>query len=312
MNMNLNNDRLLKLQALKSREFNISDEDIISPEFIYHESLIESYYYNNNKKLASNLKFSVNFKILDYFFDPKNDFNLIRYRVADNQLQSIILSQYNHNNRENIVYYLHVDTFDDIDGFTLKIYGYNLDINNINNIISKFPLKIKENSSTFEIGMLKMTKFGLNIGWFDIQKPKIDIELNYGLDFFKNHYPKIVNKLENVNKGVIIFESCPGTGKSFLIKHLASIITNRKFIYLSDSIISKGLDNPDLIQLLTENKNCILIIEDAEKYIVSRDDDPNSFVSNLLNLTDGILSDLLGFSVILTHNMKMLVKLIKP
>jgi SpoVK/Ycf46/Vps4 family AAA+-type ATPase len=53
-----------------------------------------------------------------------------------------------------------------------------------------------------------------------------------------------------------------------------------------------------------ENKDCVLIIEDAEKVIGDRKDSGSSVgVSNLLNLSDGILGDILNIHVIATFNM---------
>ena len=43
-------------------------------------------------------------------------------------------------------------------------------------------------------------------------------------------------------------------------------------------------------------------MEDAEKILISRETEDNQFISTLLNLSDGILSDMLEVSVILTYN----------
>ena len=52
-----------------------------------------------------------------------------------------------------------------------------------------------------------------------------------------------------------------------------------------------------------ENKNSILVIEDAEKVIGSRDsNDTNNGVSNILNMTDGVLGDCLNIQIIATLN----------
>jgi aconitase B len=43
-------------------------------------------------------------------------------------------------------------------------------------------------------------------------------------------------------------------------------------------------------------------LEDAEKILISREKEDNQFISTLLNISDGILSDILEASVILTYN----------
>jgi SpoVK/Ycf46/Vps4 family AAA+-type ATPase len=55
-----------------------------------------------------------------------------------------------------------------------------------------------------------------------------------------------------------------------------------------------------------EYKNSILIIEDAEKVLGTRENSNNmsQSTSNLLNLTDGILGDCLNIQIVATFNTK--------
>ena len=54
-----------------------------------------------------------------------------------------------------------------------------------------------------------------------------------------------------------------------------------------------------------DHKNSILIIEDAERVISDREINGSSpGVSNILNLTDGILGDCLSIQIVATFNMK--------
>ena len=62
------------------------------------------------------------------------------------------------------------------------------------------------------------------------------------------------------------------------------------------------LDSPNIISLLLENPNSVFVIEDAEQLLVSRDNQKNSYISLILNLTDGILGEGLGIQVIATFN----------
>ena len=62
------------------------------------------------------------------------------------------------------------------------------------------------------------------------------------------------------------------------------------------------LDNFSFTELLLNNRNSILVIEDAEELILSREDKSNSKLSFLLNLTDGLLADSLGIQIIATFN----------
>jgi SpoVK/Ycf46/Vps4 family AAA+-type ATPase len=60
--------------------------------------------------------------------------------------------------------------------------------------------------------------------------------------------------------------------------------------------------NPEFIDLLIDNPNAVLIIEDAENIMMDRKYNSDSSVSNLLNLSDGLLSDCLSVQIICTFN----------
>lgn len=135
----------------------------------------------------------------------------------------------------------------------------------------------------------------------NIKVPKTNIELNYGTAFAKDVYKKIVHKLKNNNKGLYMFHGDPGTGKSSFIKHLTSVV-KKEFIFIPTSFIEKFISDPDIFAILLRRKNCVLILEDAEKILISREKEDNQFISTLLNISDGILSDILEASVVLTYN----------
>jgi hypothetical protein len=128
-----------------------------------------------------------------------------------------------------------------------------------------------------------------------------DIVLNYGEDF------KAVNKdiLESLNtkkSGLYLFHGAPGTGKSTYIKYLCSGVLNRKIAYIPVGLIHH-LTAPDMLPLLVENKDLILVIEDAEKALLSRETSADSqLVSTILNLTDGFLGDAMNTSIVATFN----------
>jgi hypothetical protein len=134
----------------------------------------------------------------------------------------------------------------------------------------------------------------------NIKVPKMKLDLNYG-EKFTEIYKKIVNKLKNNNKGLYMFHGDPGTGKSSFIKHLTTVV-KKEFIFIPTSFIEKFISDPDIFAILIRKKNCVLILEDAEKVLVSREKEDNQFISTLLNISDGILSDILEASVILTYN----------
>ena len=93
----------------------------------------------------------------------------------------------------------------------------------------------------------------------------------------------------------------PGTGKTTLIRQLA-FDSDRSFIFIPASMIS-SLADPKLIPLLLDNRNSVLVIEDAETALRERDKAfSEATASTLLQLSDGILSDVLDVTVIATFN----------
>jgi SpoVK/Ycf46/Vps4 family AAA+-type ATPase len=71
-------------------------------------------------------------------------------------------------------------------------------------------------------------------------------------------------------------------------------------------MMAESLTDPTIIPFLMEYKNSILIIEDAEKVLGTRENSNNmsQSTSNLLNLTDGILGDCLNIQIVATFNTK--------
>lgn len=136
---------------------------------------------------------------------------------------------------------------------------------------------------------------------FSVSLPKtFDLELNYGKDFVKVN-DKIIESLNENHSGLYMFHGPPGTGKSTYIKYLASVL-KKDVIFFPTSMVA-DLTNPSIVNLLTKKQNCVLILEDAEKAITKREhNNDSSLVSTLLNMTDGILGDVLKLNVIVTYN----------
>ncbi len=137
---------------------------------------------------------------------------------------------------------------------------------------------------------------------FDVKLPQaMDVELNYGSGSSEK-LGKIVELLGKNKNGLVLFSGDPGTGKSTFIKHLTTK-TDRKVIYLSSSA-AEQLTNPDFLTFMMGHRNSILLLEDAEKVIRSRSSSDNGAVSNILNITDGILGDCLNITIIATFNIE--------
>jgi hypothetical protein len=119
-------------------------------------------------------------------------------------------------------------------------------------------------------------------------------DIFYGKNFPHETLLKFVHE-ETDN--LLLLHGDPGTGKSNYIKH---IITNsaKKVIYIPPSMLTV-ISSPDFVTFVMENKNSIILIEDAEEILTS---DRNAATNNLLGLTDGFLKDALNLKIICTFN----------
>ncbi len=151
-----------------------------------------------------------------------------------------------------------------------------------------------------KIYLITHSKGGFDKVSVELKKPKIDLGKHYN-DDFKAIHKRIVSNLKKENRqGLYLFYGQPGTGKSTYIKYLIQQ-QNKDVIFVSPKLATE-LDNVAFTQFLLQNKNTILVIEDAEELLVSRDSEYNSGLSFILNLTDGLLGESLGIQIIATFN----------
>lgn len=129
----------------------------------------------------------------------------------------------------------------------------------------------------------------------------IDINDLYNEDFAS--VDEIISDfMSKQESGIVLLHGEPGTGKTTYIKHLICKFSDREFIFVQNDFV-RDLLKPSFISFLLQNKNATLIIEDAEKVVVSRDHtSEDSVVSTILQLTDGLFSDFLNIKVICTFN----------
>lgn len=136
---------------------------------------------------------------------------------------------------------------------------------------------------------------------FEVKLPQkdFDLELNYGKEVVLKT-ESLISNLKDNKSGLALFSGPPGTGKSTYIKYL-STTTNRRIIYLPSSSIEE-ITSPDFLTFIIDYKNSILLLEDAEKVLKSREIQENTGISNILNMTDGLLGDCLNIFIIATFN----------
>ena len=154
------------------------------------------------------------------------------------------------------------------------------------------------------IELVKSDMGHLDTEEYDLPVEPMDLELNYGKDFLKVHNSILERLNKDNDKGIILLHGDPGTGKTSYIKYLTTLVGDKKILFIPPSM-AEMLSEPSIIPFLMDHKNSILIIEDAERVIADREGNGSpAGVSNILNLTDGILGDCLSIQIIATFNMK--------
>ena len=136
-----------------------------------------------------------------------------------------------------------------------------------------------------------------------IIKPyRMDLQLMYNDDFLAVH-DRIKQDLTHGKKGVVLLHGLAGTGKTNYIKWLTAQIPDKDFIFVPNSLIG-ALSEPQFMSLLLEKTNSVLVLEDCENYIAERVGGGNTsdVVATILNIADGILSDVLECQFICTFN----------
>lgn len=186
----------------------------------------------------------------------------------------------------------------------IDIY-YNVKNGKINNQINLEELKKFERvKKKANIELVKSDMGHLDTEEYDLPVEPMDLELNYGKDFLKVHNSILERLNKDNDKGIILLHGDPGTGKTSYIKYLTTLVGDKKILFIPPSM-AEMLSEPSIIPFLMDHKNSILIIEDAERVIADREGNGSpAGVSNILNLTDGILGDCLSIQIIATFNMK--------
>jgi hypothetical protein len=268
---------------------------------------IEQYFIIKFNELPS--KYEVNSKIYDkiiehYFLSLnfKKDFVTKTINKRNGCSTSILLTD----DEKKIIIELNVSDLKDKDDslFDLKIY-YSIRNGEIEEQIDFVKIKEFERfKQKSNISLIRSDMGHLDTEDYDLVLNPMDIELNYGSDFLKVH-DVIVNTLNKENgKGIILLHGDPGTGKTSYIKYITSLIKHKQVLFVPPSM-AEMLSEPSIIPFLMDHKNTILIIEDAERVIADREGNGSpAGVSNILNLTDGILGDCLSIQIVATFNMK--------
>ncbi len=104
---------------------------------------------------------------------------------------------------------------------------------------------------------------------------------------------------------LILFQGYPGTGKSYMIKALISEVKST-FVVVGTNLIG-DLSGPQVLTVLLnqfedDDRSITFILEDADAALTTRKGGDLNKLSDVLNLGDGLLGELLDIRIIATTN----------
>ena len=178
----------------------------------------------------------------------------------------------------------------------MEIYYSHKDLKKYFEAFEKFTVK-DENKNKINI---ICDEHGLFLRTFELEKIDLDIDKNYN-DDFKSVLELTEGELKKRGKkGLVLFHGKIGTGKTSIIRYLLSKI-DRKIIFVPPDL-AEHIASPRFITFMLEHKDSVLILEDSENILFKRGGQSSQACSNLLNISDGILGDVLSTSIIATFN----------
>jgi energy-coupling factor transporter ATP-binding protein EcfA2 len=127
--------------------------------------------------------------------------------------------------------------------------------------------------------------------------PKVQEDYRYAINDLNSESP---------SGRIVIMRGPAGTGKTHLIRAMLLQVPDAMFVLISPEVVT-NLAGPELLPLLMNYRGhasgpIVLVLEDADRCLVTRGDENMSLIQSLLNLGDGILGSLLDIRIVATTN----------
>lgn len=186
-----------------------------------------------------------------------------------------------------------------IDDCTIRVFSHDFDYKGlVQNVLKWLPQQEKQ-SKTASIDLVAFDNHYYTIT-SKIKRTNVDFDTHYN-DDFKEAYKNTLNFLNEQESGLIVWHGEKGSGKTTAIRHLLTH-TDKNYLLVTNSIAAH-MAEPEFVAFMMENKDSIFILEDCEQILMNREE--NRFggaISNILNMSDGLMSDIFNIKFICTFN----------
>lgn len=205
--------------------------------------------------------------------------------------------------------YIGIEILGTVKMLSITIIGTSNDlIEKIGNFLKETRKKYK----TFVEERKDKTFYTISSGQHGFDLEDLNIKCEHSTEIIVDNYNDdfvavnnvIADAIKEDKRGLILLHGIPGSGKTSYIKHLITSDSTRKIIYIPTHLAG-AIASPQFISFVKQQiAGSVLVIEDAEQVLISRESDSSykEAVSNILNMTDGILADALNLLIICTFN----------
>lgn len=186
-----------------------------------------------------------------------------------------------------------------IDDTTIRVLSSYFDYKGLVQSVLKWLPQQEKQSKTASIDLVAFDNHYYTIN-SKIKRTNVDFDTHYN-DDIKSMHKDLLAFLNERESGLAVLHGCAGSGKTFYIKHLLSSM-DKQFVLVTNAIAAH-MAEPEFIAFMMENKDSIFILEDCEQILMAREE--NRFggaISNILNMSDGLMSDIFNIKFICTFN----------